>query len=308
MCIAQINNQTCTDAACCRNIANPNPTTGDGFLQFSGTCLSGGLNCVDETGCFLCHDPAVNNNVFNRPLCNAGALAPLPVCTDQACCNSVMSPNAQTGYGFLQFSQPCQSTDCVDGSNCIDCFNPAVTNQTNVLNRPVCSAAAIASFGNLANPTVLTTIAPTTVATTQVIPTTVPTTQVIPTSVVSSSTVIQSTTATTQAIPTTVLTTQATPTTVTTQAIPTTVLTTQAVPTTVLTTQAVPTTVLTTQAIPTTAVTTQAVPTTVVVPSTVSVFTGLFSTFNTITQQQGAASSLIPTGLLLLVSMLAVFW
>jgi len=129
-----------------------------------------------------------------------------------------MSPNTVTGYGYLEFVQSCLTggANCVDGSGCMDCFNPSVTNDTNILNRPVCSAAAIASFNNLA-----TIVTSATQATTVVTPTTVITTAAVPT------------TATTIVTPTTVITTAAVPTTLATTAItPTTVITTAAVPTT----------------------------------------------------------------------------
>jgi len=294
--ISQLTATTCTNVVCCRELANPNFATGDGFLEFDGDCLTGGLHCVDDTGCRLCHDGSVTTNAFSRPICDAAAVNPLPVCLSQACCNTLISPST-TGYGFLQFIPDCPSSQCVNVTNCADCFNPSVTNSSNVLNRTVCSAAAIASFNNLA--TAQTTVAQTTLATTLVQTTntqgatTVVTSEAIPTSLVTSQivpTVIASTLATqptTQITPTTFATTQNPPTIVTTQAIPTT-FTTQVTPT--ATTQVVPTTVVTT-------------------PTTFSIFTGQFSTFFTVaTAQQGAASSLVPAGIVLFASFLVVLF
>jgi len=135
----------CTNAECCRLASNPNPTTGDGYLEFNGQCLTvtEALHCVDRTGCILCHSPNVTVNQFNRPICDDGALAPLPTCSNQSCCDSLMSPNPATGYGFLQFSNTCLNggANCVDGSGCLDCFNAAVTSAANTLGRPVCGTA-----------------------------------------------------------------------------------------------------------------------------------------------------------------------
>jgi len=136
----------CTNQSCCTQNSNPNIVTGDGYWEFQGSCLIGGLNCVDGTGCLLCHNGNISTNAFNRPLCGSGVFT-VPSCSDQACCTNVMSPNIQTGYGFLEFNVNCSNggPDCTDSTSCLDCFNP-LSNVTNVLGRPICSAAAIASF------------------------------------------------------------------------------------------------------------------------------------------------------------------
>jgi len=186
--LAQIalTNFTCTDAECCRDLATPNPVTGDGFLEFSGQCLSEGLGCVDSTGCLLCHNGNVSVNLFNRPTCGAGAVFPLPICSSQTCCDGLMSPNTLTGYGYLQFTSNCTSGGpyCVDQSGCLDCFNPTVTSASNVLNRPVCSQDAINSF-NLMTSTPLTQVTSTQVLTSATNTLTIPlTTQIPATSVI----------------------------------------------------------------------------------------------------------------------------
>lgn len=138
----------CTSQACCTARAFPNTVTGDGYLEFNPICNDGGLHCDDDTGCLICHDPAILLNIFNRPLCNVTTVQPYTPCTDQACCTAKMTPNAETGYGYLEFVSGCTEGgfNCFDETGCIDCFNP-LPGAVNSLNRPVCSPEAIRSFG-----------------------------------------------------------------------------------------------------------------------------------------------------------------
>jgi hypothetical protein len=215
-----VNPQACTNQECCRQRANPNVATGDGYEDFNGQCLIGGFSCVDNTGCLLCHNGNISVNLFNRPICGAGAISPLGPCSNQTCCTSRISPNTVTGYGYLEFTTSCASggTNCVDDSSCLDCFNPSF-NTSNVLGRPVCSSDAIASFGsfvpistvelattvvNLATSQVPTTVI-TTVATT--VPTTVATT-VAPTTLATETVATTETLVTSQAPITTVATSE----------------------------------------------------------------------------------------------------
>jgi len=87
-----------------------------------------------------------------------------------------MSPNAMTGYGFLEFSQQCTDggPNCVDDSGCLDCFNDAVTSATNVLNRPVCSTAIPIQTVATAVPVITDTVTTVPVVVIPVTATTVP--------------------------------------------------------------------------------------------------------------------------------------
>jgi len=72
LCVSCVISNQCSNDACCFQKANGNPSTGNGYLQFDQNCLSGGPNCVDDTGCELCfqYGFSSNQNIGNRPECN----------------------------------------------------------------------------------------------------------------------------------------------------------------------------------------------------------------------------------------------
>jgi hypothetical protein len=61
----------CSDNWCCISKQHANPTSGDGYLQYNSSCCVSNLNCVNDTCCQLCHNPAGNNgNPDSRPICS----------------------------------------------------------------------------------------------------------------------------------------------------------------------------------------------------------------------------------------------
>jgi hypothetical protein len=64
-----LSNDTCSDLACCLCRQNPNFETGAGFYEFDSSCLQGGLNCIQNTGCRLCSRKLGSDPSIDRPLC-----------------------------------------------------------------------------------------------------------------------------------------------------------------------------------------------------------------------------------------------
>lgn len=68
------NDNGCNDQACCNAQANPNPQSGDGYLEYDENCKQGGQNCVGNSGCKLCFGGAVGvANLTGRPICSFAA-------------------------------------------------------------------------------------------------------------------------------------------------------------------------------------------------------------------------------------------
>jgi len=60
----------CTSDDCCICRQDPNPDTGDGYLEYDPTCADGGLDCVQNSSCKLCYRPVLGgNNTGDRPNC-----------------------------------------------------------------------------------------------------------------------------------------------------------------------------------------------------------------------------------------------
>jgi len=65
-----LSNTICDDIDCCISHQITTPSDGNGYLQFNSTCLTGGLNCVANSGCQMCFNPVFDGtNVGNRPTC-----------------------------------------------------------------------------------------------------------------------------------------------------------------------------------------------------------------------------------------------
>jgi len=153
---------TCSDDQCCFANQNPNLSDGNGFMEFSATCLAngGGLNCVSDSGCQLCYKPVevydgngglhlTISNVGNRPICArfaniinaAKVVTRYPNCDDNQCCVDAQTPNEDNGNGFYEFNSDCKTNGgglhCVADSGCRLCYKP-VLGGVNVGDRPTC--------------------------------------------------------------------------------------------------------------------------------------------------------------------------
>jgi len=133
----------CSDDTCCACRQSPNQDTGNGFLEFSAICKlnGGGLHCVANSGCQLCHKPTFGfANIGDRPIC-ARFAALNAKCQDENCCINQQNPNPTNGVGYLEFDADCKANGgglhCVADSGCRLCFQP-VLGGTNVGERPVC--------------------------------------------------------------------------------------------------------------------------------------------------------------------------
>jgi hypothetical protein len=131
----------CGNQQCCIARSNPNPQTGDGFLQFNADCLNGGLYCVDNTGCQVCHSSTVPSNPTGIPICGNSGVN-VGVCFNQACCTAQMIPNPTTGHGYQEYDSSCLQggLNCVGNTGCKSCYYP-VPNGSNPTNLPICSYA-----------------------------------------------------------------------------------------------------------------------------------------------------------------------
>jgi uncharacterized protein Usg len=63
--------KNCSDDTCCIDQQNPNQSNGIGYLEFSASCLHGGLHCVADTGCSFCVNPSqlLGNNTGDSSIC-----------------------------------------------------------------------------------------------------------------------------------------------------------------------------------------------------------------------------------------------
>jgi len=131
----------CNDLDCCLDMQNPNPSNGNGYLEFDDTCLNGGLNCVGDSGCKLCYKPVGLDaiNVGNRPVCTRFLNS--SICHDDQCCFDMQDPNPGNGNGFLEFNDTCLNggLNCINFTGCQLCYKPVGLGDTNVGNRPVCT-------------------------------------------------------------------------------------------------------------------------------------------------------------------------
>jgi hypothetical protein len=138
----------CSNDSCCVLQQNPNPTDGNGFLEFDPSCLpNGGLHCISNTGCRYCYKPTLGGfNVGDRPICTRFAMLPAapftfpPVCISEQCCIDAQNPNHQDGNGFLEYSPECKPNGglhCVHNGGCSLCYKPT-PGGVNVGNRPIC--------------------------------------------------------------------------------------------------------------------------------------------------------------------------
>jgi len=130
----------CNDEPCCLSRENPNPTDGNGYLEFNQDCLDGGLNCVADTGCQLCFKPVLGGeNVGSRPICSRFASNDSQECLNEDCCLSNQNANPTNGNGYLEFNSSCHNggLNCVANTGCQLCYKP-VFGSTNVGIRPVC--------------------------------------------------------------------------------------------------------------------------------------------------------------------------
>jgi len=142
----------------------PNPTDGNGFLEFDADCKAngGGLHCVADSGCRLCFRPVevydgqgglhfvVSTNVGDRPICkrflnvveSANIISITPNCSNDDCCIDNQNPNEDNGNGFLEFNAECKANGgglhCVHNSGCRLCYKPVLGGSTNVGDRPIC--------------------------------------------------------------------------------------------------------------------------------------------------------------------------
>src|SRR5436305_13924731 len=97
----------CSDQSCCACRQTPNTNDGNGYLEFDTSCLSGGVNCMNETGCRLCYKPGFGStNIGDRPVC-VRFLGLGDTCHDDSCCMSNQNPNPSDGNGYLEFNPGC---------------------------------------------------------------------------------------------------------------------------------------------------------------------------------------------------------
>jgi len=132
----------CGDQACCTCRQNPNLSNGNGFYEYIASCLSGGLHCVDNSGCRLCWKPTFAAfNVGSRPVCQQ-FLGLSSGCSDDACCIANQNGNEEDGNGFMEFNQACKDNGgglhCIHDTGCRLCYKPVIGG-TNVGPRPTCA-------------------------------------------------------------------------------------------------------------------------------------------------------------------------
>jgi hypothetical protein len=133
----------CSDQTCCSCRQNPNPSDGNGYLEFDADCKAngGGEHCIHDSGCRLCWKPTLGaTNLGDRPVCSRFA-ALVSQCEDEACCMIIQNPNPMDGNGFLEFNSDCKANGgglhCIHDSGCRLCYRP-ILGSTNVGDRPVC--------------------------------------------------------------------------------------------------------------------------------------------------------------------------
>jgi len=127
----------CDDEACCLKQQNPNPTDGNGYLQFEESCKNGGLHCVENSGCQLCWMPRLGfKNVGERPICTRFCDLK-PFCEEDDCCIKHQKLNCEEDNDFLEFNETCNhgGSHCVEKSGCRSCFNPSLGH---VRDRKIC--------------------------------------------------------------------------------------------------------------------------------------------------------------------------
>jgi len=134
----------CGDQNCCACREQPNPQTGNGYLEYVSSCLNGGDGCIRNTGCRYCYrELGFLNNVGNRPLC-ARFLAPVEqgTCQNDICCADKQHQNPLTGNGYLEFVSSCLNggDGCIGNTGCRLCYRP-VSGGINIGNRPNCTRA-----------------------------------------------------------------------------------------------------------------------------------------------------------------------
>jgi uncharacterized protein Usg len=131
--------EVCGNLECCLDRQDPNPSTGNGYYEFTEDCKDGGLHCIENTGCRLCYNPVPGGiNVGNRPICARFAVN--SICGNEVCCMDKQIANPNTGVGYLEYNQTCLSggLHCVENTGCRLCYNP-VQGGVNVGNRPICA-------------------------------------------------------------------------------------------------------------------------------------------------------------------------
>lgn len=162
----------CSNQTCCIAQQLGNPLTGHGYLQFVPSCLSGGVNCFENTGCQLCFLPCSSCvNSDGLPICTNQGSCSIPcgpssccnpasetcqnnsrcvaiqpttsACSSQACCSARQNANPMTGYGFLQFVPSCLNGGlfCVDSTGCQECFQNC-SGCANTLGLPICNISS----------------------------------------------------------------------------------------------------------------------------------------------------------------------
>jgi len=157
--------EPCIDQSCCLCRQIPNVDTGVGFYEFDGTCTSGGLHCVDNSGCRLCYKPTFGVNLGDRPVCER-FMEINPQCNDENCCLANQIPNLSDGNGYLEFEESCKNggLHCVADSGCRLCFKPKEQVDSNgglhmiignVGDRPICRR-----FSNIISAASIVTISP----------------------------------------------------------------------------------------------------------------------------------------------------
>jgi len=155
----------CSDESCCICRQNPNPADGTGYQQYDESCKTGGLHCVDNSGCRLCWKPTVGaTNVGDRPVCSrfetvnndSTSNQDSTVCNNEECCLTRQNPNPSNGVGYLEFDVTCKTgmgTHCIDSTGCRLCYKPTVGG-VNLGDRPVCrrfETATCNSFTDITN-------------------------------------------------------------------------------------------------------------------------------------------------------------
>jgi len=134
----------CNNEICCEAQQSPNTLDGNGYQEYKSSCATGGLNCVDNTGCQLCNKPTFGFlNIGSRPVC--GRFAALSaICADENCCETNENGNPSDGNGFLEFNPSCLAggVNCVASTGCQLCYMP-VLGSTNVGSRPICRRATV---------------------------------------------------------------------------------------------------------------------------------------------------------------------